>query len=139
MVHENKIPLLTVLLWHETPEGSHHDWMLTDPTLQGDGSPEHSLWTARIMPASLEWQKLGSFKLTQVEHHRQAYLTYEGPISGGRGTVKRVDEGTFVPIEWTSERKVIEVRMRDFKGRIQIIRSRESADGQLEATVIVTP
>lgn len=29
--------------------------------------------------------------------HRLLYLDYEGPVSGGRGTVNRVDAGTF---EW---------------------------------------
>lgn len=28
--------------------------------------------------------------------HRPTYLDYEGPVSGGRGTVTRVDAGTFV-------------------------------------------
>jgi DNA polymerase Ligase (LigD) len=28
--------------------------------------------------------------------HRAAYLDYEGPVSGGRGTVTRWDTGTFV-------------------------------------------
>jgi hypothetical protein len=26
--------------------------------------------------------------------HRKAYLTYEGPLSGNRGHVRRIDEGT---------------------------------------------
>lgn len=29
----------------------------------------------------------------QIANHRQAYLTYEGPISGQRGEVRRVDSG----------------------------------------------
>jgi hypothetical protein len=32
-----------------------------------------------------------------VAPHRLAYLDYEGPVSGGRGTVRRFDAGTF---EW---------------------------------------
>lgn len=31
----------------------------------------------------------------RLADHRREYLTYEGPISGGRGTVSRWDEGTF--------------------------------------------
>jgi len=30
----------------------------------------------------------------QQPDHRREYLTYEGPVSNGRGTVRRVDEGT---------------------------------------------
>jgi hypothetical protein len=41
--------------------------------------------------------------------HRKAYLDYEGPVSGGRGTVRRWDAGTF---EWridSPERVVVEL------------------------------
>ena len=36
--------------------------------------------------------------------HRLDYLTYEGPISGGRGRVRRVDSGTFERLEWGPDR-----------------------------------
>jgi hypothetical protein len=32
--------------------------------------------------------------------HRLTYLDYEGPVSGGRGTVARVDAGTF---DWLAD------------------------------------
>src|SRR5262245_3281104 len=32
--------------------------------------------------------------------HRPVYLDYEGPLSGGRGTVSRIDAGTF---EWHAD------------------------------------
>lgn len=31
----------------------------------------------------------------ELPHHRPAYLDYEGPVSGGRGTVVRWDAGSF--------------------------------------------
>ncbi|HQY89065.1 MAG TPA: hypothetical protein PK402_10425 [Tepidisphaeraceae bacterium] len=40
--------------------------------------------------------KLGD-RLEETGEHRCAYLTYEGPVSNDRGTVKRVDEGT---LDW---------------------------------------
>lgn len=36
--------------------------------------------------------------------HRLAYLDYEGPISGDRGHVRRVDRGTYEPIHWLPDR-----------------------------------
>jgi hypothetical protein len=36
---------------------------------------------------------------TELPPHRLVYLTYEGPISGDRGTVKRVAAGE---LEWTN-------------------------------------
>ena len=39
--------------------------------------------------------------------HRLAYLEYEGPISGGRGTVTRWDVGTYEAVESTADRVVV--------------------------------
>jgi hypothetical protein len=36
--------------------------------------------------------------------HRLAYLDYEGPISGGRGAVRRIDRGTFEADVWRADR-----------------------------------
>ena len=41
--------------------------------------------------------------------HRRAYLDYEGPISGGRGTVRRVDRGTYEPLAWRDD--LVRVRL----------------------------
>ena len=35
--------------------------------------------------------------------HRLAYLSYEGPISGQRGSVRRIAEGRFRTIIWNDE------------------------------------
>lgn len=42
----------------------------------------------------------------RIGDHRRAYLDYEGPVSGNRGQVRRVDRGTYVtqdqqPAGWT--------------------------------------
>jgi hypothetical protein len=36
--------------------------------------------------------------------HRLAYLEYEGTVSGGRGEVRRWDQGRYEALEWTAER-----------------------------------
>jgi len=36
---------------------------------------------------------------TALPDHRKEYLEYEGPVSGNRGSVKRVDQGKFELIE----------------------------------------
>lgn len=38
----------------------------------------------------------------RIGDHRKAYLNYEGPVSGDRGTVTRVDSGTFEFLARTS-------------------------------------
>lgn len=41
--------------------------------------------------------------------HRRAYLDYEGAVSGGRGSVRRIDRGTYEVVIWSSDR--IRVRL----------------------------
>lgn len=50
--------------------------------------------------------------------HRTAYLDYEGPISRDRGSVSRVDEGVYVPIEWTADRVRARLQGRQLVGEV---------------------
>lgn len=83
-----------VLLKHDLPDGSwHHDWMLErDDT--GAGGSTSSLLSFRLHP-ELTWPPSGGgwFRADQIADHRREYLTYEGPVSGGRGRVSRVCRG----------------------------------------------
>ena len=57
--------------------------------------------------------------------HRLHYLDYEGPVSGGRGTVKRFDSGRF---DWESEeaeRVVVRLEGGRCCGRAELRRSGE--------------
>ena len=47
--------------------------------------------------------------LEPLGDHRRAYLDYEGPVSGNRGTVRRVESGTHVVIENGPEQLVVEL------------------------------
>ncbi len=44
-----------------------------------------------------------------LDDHRAAYLDHEGEVSGGRGTVRRVDRGEYEPIVWTPD--LVRVRL----------------------------
>jgi hypothetical protein len=45
-----------------------------------------------------------------LRDHRLAYLTYEGPLSGGRGQVRQWDAGVF---EWIDDNeRVVTIRLR---------------------------
>ena len=79
----------TVQLLHELPDGSSHvDWLLaTDP------AGERPLITFRL-PGRVDELEAGEVMEAQrTANHRPAYLNYEGPISGGRGTVRRLRRG----------------------------------------------
>ncbi len=49
----------------------------------------------------------GSIAAEGLPDHRLAYLDYEGPVSGGRGTVERWDAGTYETLESAANRLVL--------------------------------
>jgi hypothetical protein len=52
--------------------------------------------------------------------HRLLYLDYEGPLSGGRGSVTRWDAGVFEWIEDGPERVVVELSGGKLSGRVEL-------------------
>jgi hypothetical protein len=82
-----------VILRHELPpshdRGTHFDLMLEMGAVL-------RTWSLPELP------EVG--KVIQAEalpDHRLAYLEYEGPVSGNRGTVSRVEEGEYEMVEET--------------------------------------
>ncbi len=57
----------------------------------------------------------------RIGDHRKAYLTYEGPLSGNRGTVRRVDEGSFRFIRQGAAGYSLDVNGRCLSGRFDLI------------------
>lgn len=75
-----------VILHHLAPSGEHWDFML---------ERVDCLWTWQMMteptgPAACP------IECVRIKDHRKMYLDYEGPVSGGRGMVSRVDWGRYV-------------------------------------------
>jgi len=114
-----------VILRHDAPRGRHFDLMLErgralvtwalgeppEPGLETDAEP--------------------------LPDHRIAYLDYEGPISGGRGSVTRWDHGEFDIIEWSDTRRVVELRGEKLTCRATIERiSEEPAKWRLVFSAI---
>lgn len=108
------------LLWHDCPadyrDGPHWDLMLERPVVD----QEHRLATWSLLALPAAWaEKLavsgpdGEEPLiaTELPDHRAAYLSYEGKIAGGRGTVTRLAGGA---IEWTeSQTDQVALRLID--------------------------
>jgi hypothetical protein len=67
----------------------------------GHGAPHFDLMLELARGAMLTtwrspvWPLANQTPLTPLSDHRRDYLSYEGPVSGGRGQVKRVAEGNF--------------------------------------------
>ncbi|MFO0841242.1 MAG: DNA polymerase ligase N-terminal domain-containing protein [Gemmataceae bacterium] len=110
-----------VLLHHDHPH-PHLDLML---------EVEGVLWTWRLshepsVGVTQQAQRLG--------HHRLAYLDYEGPVSGGRGRVARLDSGLINWVERGDSRAVAELFGGKVRGRLILVRQNEEAwEVKLEA------
>ncbi|HBS28420.1 MAG TPA: hypothetical protein DEB06_02980 [Phycisphaerales bacterium] len=83
----------SVILQHTEPDGSSHlDWLIAP-----DDAPAHPdqrdllHFRLALLPGVLA---LGSTTVaTSGPLHRRHYLQHEGPVPGGRGTVRRIAEG----------------------------------------------
>jgi len=109
-----------VILHHEMPAGadrpSHFDLMLES---------EHGLktWSLSDWPPTSEQSVRG----IPLPIHRKAYLTFEGPISGRRGSVRRIDEGDYDTLEESDCCLVVLLNGRSFDGEVTI---RQTAIGE---------
>lgn len=75
-----------VVLAHEgAPGGAHFDWML-------EAGGVLATWRVPVAPADLP---PGGAPAERIGDHRLAYLWHEGAVSGGRGTVRRVEAGAY--------------------------------------------
>ena len=68
------------------PSGPLRAWAIDEPIVAGKDLPARAL-----------------------VDHRSIYLDYQGAISGGRGTVRRVDRGEYQPTEWSDD--LVRVRL----------------------------
>ena len=61
----------------------------------------------------------------RLPDHRVAYLDYEGPISGDRGSVRRVDRGMYEVVGWSAA--LVRVRLMD--GHLEGLAELRQAEG----------
>ncbi len=80
------------LLEHQW-DGVHYDLML-------ETEPDGPLRTWAIDEPIVADKDLS---VRALPDHRAIYLDYEGEISGGRGTVRRLDWGVYERLEWTDD------------------------------------
>jgi len=113
-----------VVLWHETPADyprpPHFDLMLQ----AGDAL---ATWAVERWPGPGE-----TVAAERLADHRRAYLTYEGPVSGDRGTVRRVASGAY-----TLRRTSAGVELllhHPLLGKDESVRIEASSDGSLVMT-----
>src|SRR5262245_61136951 len=54
--------------------------------------------------------------------HRLIYLDYEGPINGGRGSVRRVEQGMYEWLSQSDDRLIADVTGHRLTGRVELTR-----------------
>ncbi len=102
-----------VILQHETAGGRHFDFMLEMGGV---------LKTWSLAQPPVEGVEINAKALSD---HRPAYLDYEGPISGDRGSVTRWDRGAY-EIEFQSESDlIVQLKGEKLAGKATLVQNRE--------------
>lgn len=57
-----------------------------------------------------------------LPEHRIEYLEYEGPVSRGRGEVRRVDRGVYAIVTWETDQVVVELAGAQLAGELTLRR-----------------
>ena len=107
---------LYVILRHEGIEKPHFDLMF-----QAAPGSMLSTWRAETWPLS------APAPLEKLPDHRNAYLTFEGEISGNRGTVRRVEQG-ICNVEQAQDRWTISLRSLP-SGTVMVLELNKQSDG----------
>ena len=102
-----------VILTHDHPV-LHWDFML---------EKEAHLRTWRLEQAPANGLEIAAESLAD---HRLAYLDYQGPVSGDRGTVRRFDRGGFALMTETDELIVVELSGKLLNGKAALRRLNET-------------
>ena len=111
-------PARFVILHHLAPTGEHWDFMLE--------REDHLItWRMRSEPVSRAACPIGC---TRIKDHRKQYLDYQGPISGGRGIVTRVDHGHYELLAADEDAWTVRLTGRRLDGDFRLLRT--SPDSQ---------
>ncbi len=82
-------------------------------------------WQFETNPAETQSRKLPCRRLPD---HRQVYLDYEGPVSGNRGEVQRIETGTWQPLCVTETRWEFELTGGTISGRFVLLACDEAGE-----------
>jgi hypothetical protein len=105
-------------------DGSLRTWVLAE--LPRDWATLLSKLPARIA-TQLRFAAGNTVVSERLADHRLAYLDYEGPLSGERGNVTRIDGGTFEPIEETPDAWEVNLTGEILAGPLSLRRVSESS------------
>ena len=99
-----------VVVEHDSPRGLHWDLMLEEGGVLLTWALSEPPQAARTIPAEA------------LSDHRLAYLDHEGPVSGGRGSVTRWDQGTYELEHRSDDELAVVLAGRRLAGRATLLR-----------------
>ena len=103
-----------VVLQHEASGAVHWDLML-------DMGGLLATWRFSENPCSSGSADVKfPLRITRIKDHRRIYLDYEGPISGGRGRVTRVDGGQYTLLKESTGRWTVRLAGALLSGTYQL-------------------
>ena len=87
-------------------------------------------WKLSLSPLELQAGvgAASNIQAQKLPDHRKAYLSYEGPISGNRGEVKILDNGTYELLTESETHIEIQINGRCVQGRFALTRTSEDTD-----------
>ena len=105
-----------------------HEHREHGPT-HGDLMLQHgpALVTWRLPAEALRAGPIQHLPAQRLADHRSEYLTYEGPVSGGRGEVEAMDRGSYELISHDDDRWVVELSGQVLRGRFELTRQHEDS------------
>ncbi|MBN2216331.1 MAG: hypothetical protein JW719_03040 [Pirellulales bacterium] len=98
------------VLEHDGPRGLHWDFFL-------ETGPALTTWALAQPPDAP-----GAIDAESLADHRIEYLDYEGPVSGGRGTVRRWDAGAYQLVRQSNRELVVALDGRRLHGMATLTR-----------------
>jgi hypothetical protein len=127
-----------VLLYHECPpdyeRASHWDFMLevgavlrtwAVPQLPASWHDAHQR-TRGLHPGCAPAATINEVGAEQLAAHRRDYLAYEGPVSGGRGHVVRIDQGTYETKVESSQSWTLALAGQCLRGTVELCQTTEA-------------
>ncbi len=97
-----------VVLRHDSPAGLHWDFML-------EFADVLRTWALQEEPAAER-----PIAARALADHRLAYLDYEGPVSGERGSVSKWDRGAFEAVEVEDDLVVVRLAGKRLLGLVTL-------------------
>jgi hypothetical protein len=102
-----------VILHHVMASGEHWDLML-------ETGPKLATWQLSSPPPPRADRPI---EARRIADHRAAYLEYEGPVSGERGHVRRVDGGRFRLLMESEHEWVADLEGSVCRGTYRLVRA----------------